>query len=100
MDDRLKDASEQRDIMLKLQATAGWKYLCELLDSTAEQELNNTILNACPGIDAVLIQEFTKGKIAAFRHIKNIPGSVIDASNAVIDSFKNNPSTEENRDAA
>ncbi len=93
MDDRVKEASEQRDKMLRLRASDGWQHLCTVLEETKDQLMSTVILNACPGIDAVLVQEFSKGKLAGFEAFVKLPDAIIDASNAIIDSMK--PAEEE-----
>jgi len=87
MDERVKEASEQRDMLLKLIASPGWKELSTVLEATIATTMDEVIYNACEGVDKVLIQEFQKGKLAGLRHMTTLPDAIINAANGVIDSL-------------
>jgi hypothetical protein len=100
MDDRILEASQQRDMMLRLRASDGWQRMCEIMTATRTALMNEVINNACPGVDAVLVQEFNKGKISALNALQARPDILIDEATAVIDSLKAPEEEEEQADAA
>lgn len=87
VDTRVREAQEIKTLMLQLQAHGGWKHLCEIGKDTMQGMMNDTMNKPCEGVDAVLVQEFAKGKWAGFNAFQLLPQAMIDASNAILETM-------------
>lgn len=88
MDQRLVEASELRDKMLRLTASDGWAYLASILAERRANVARDVLLTPCAGVDAAFAQEYDKGRVAAYQELELLPQVLLDSATEVIEQFK------------
>lgn len=73
--------TEVRVALNKLKESLGWKILCHFLQTNADSTTAQIILNRLPTMDALLGQEFDKGRLSGMSYAQSLPDILIDNIN-------------------
>lgn len=93
-EEQLNDAVAVKGLMSSLQANAGWQRFCEIVKERIE-ERDRKLDHPLEAMDAVLQQEYVKGARQAYRHVLDLPNSIIASAEAVIEMIEDSPEEED-----
>lgn len=89
-EEQLSDAIESKALMTSLKANAGWVRFCEVVQERIA-ERDRALDHPLTSMDEVLNEQYVKGARQAYRHVLDVPDSIIAASEAVIEMVETLP---------
>ncbi len=87
-DELLREAVKQKNAFAALLQSEGWDMLMKIFQEQLETRRNQVELNPLASVDEAFGQQFERGEIANLRLVMNLPQSVLDSAQSIIDTTK------------
>ncbi len=87
-DTRAIEARRAKNLFKPLVGSEGWGELCSVLMKQIEMRRQKFELVPLKSLDATLEQEFVKGEIAMAHMVIQLPASILEDAQAVLDAVK------------
>ncbi len=84
----LREAIRQRNAFRDLLRSEGWDMLMKIFQEQLETRRNRIELNPLVSMDEAFAQQFERGEIANLRLTMQLPQSILDDAQSVIDTTK------------
>ena len=87
-DERLHEAIRQRNAFRDLLRSEGWDMLMKIFQEQLETRRNQVELTPLASADEAFAQQFERGEIANLRLTMQLPQSILDDAQSIIDTTK------------
>ncbi len=87
-EESLREAVRQRNAFRDLLRSEGWDMLVKIFQEQLETRRNRIELNPLASMDEAFAQQFERGEIANLRLTIQLPQSILDDAQSIIDTTK------------
>ena len=87
-DELLREAVKQKNAFAALLRSEGWDMLMKIFQEQLETRRNRVELTPLASVDEAFAQQFERGEIANLRLVMQLPQSILDDAQSIIDTTK------------